>query len=484
MKSNIKKNYLFNVSYQIFALIVPVITTPYISRVLSVEGIGIYSYTYSMVRYFWLLAALGISTLGCRSIGIYQDDRKERSIEFWNLFLLKLILSILMGFLYILYVGFIANNKVIALIQGIYLIGVVFDITWLFQGMEDFKKISIKNFTIKILNVIYIFVFIKTQNDLIKYVFGLAFFTLIGNLSLWGNIKYYIDFVELKKLKPLKNLKLALQLFIPSVASQIFSVFDKSMIGWFSGESSENGYYEQALKIIDMTLVIITTLSTVMIPRIAKEYCNKNNNKIVEYLDKSFKFVFMSAIPMTIGIISVSSIFVPWFFGTEYTNSIYILYILSWLYIFMGINSLTGTQYLVSTNQQNKHTKYLIIGGLFNIVLNIILIPRLQARGAAIASVVGEAVVSILEIYYLNKTKQYKARKILKETKTYIISGIFMGIVLFIVKRMLNNNIRLMLTMVVIGSIVYVMSLILLKDELVLEEIKKIKKKLSLGRNV
>lgn len=187
---------------------------------------------------------------------------------------------------------------------------------------------------------------------------------------------------------------------------------------------------------------------------------------------------------MTIGIISISSIFVPWFFGTEYTNSIYILYILSWLYIFMGINSLTGTQYLVSTNQQNKHTKYLIIGGLFNIVLNIILIPRLQARGAAIASVVGEAVVSILEIYYLNKTKQYKARKILKETKTYIISGIFMGIVLFIVKRTLNNNIRLMLTMVVIGSIVYVMSLILLKDELVLEEIKKIKKKLSLGRNV
>lgn len=483
MKSNIKKNYLFNVSYQIFALIVPLITTPYISRVLSVEGIGIYSYTYSMVRYFWLLAALGISTLGCRSIGVYQEEEEKRSLEFWNLFSLRCILSLIMGILYISYVIFIAHNKTIALIQGIYLVGVVFDITWLFQGMEDFKKVSLKNFFIKILNVIYIFVFIKNSEDLTKYVFGLSFFTLVGNLSLWLNIKEYVCKVDFKKINPFKNLKLAIQLFIPSVATQIFSVFDKSMIGWFSNGALENGYYEQALKIVDMSLVIITTLSTVMIPRIAKEHSKNNKEKISEYLNKSFKFVLLSSIPMMIGVISIASIFIPWFFGKEYSNSISILCILSFLYIFMGINSLTGTQYLVSTNQQNKHTKFLLIGGLCNMVLNIVLIPRIHANGAAIASVVGEGLVSILEITYLNKTKQYKAQNLFKCSKNYVVSGCFMAIILMMLKAFFKNNMLLVIAMILVGAGIYFMILLILKDDLVLNEVKKLKNKLVGRKN-
>ena len=478
MKSNIKKNYLFNVSYQIFALLVPLITTPYISRVLSVEGIGIYSYTYSMVRYFWLLAALGISTLGTRTIGVFQADKDKRSYEFWNLFFLKFILSFLMGLFYIGYVAFCANNKIIALIQGLYLIGVMFDITWLFQGMEDFKKVTMKNFFIKILNIVYIFVFIKTPNDLVKYVFGLAFFTLIGNLSLWINLSKYVNKVKLKKLKPFKDLELAIQLFIPSVATQIFFIFDKTMIGWFSNDSTENGYYEQALKIVDMTLVIITTLSTVMIPRIAQEYKKGNNDIIKEYLNKSFKFVFMLAIPMSIGIISVASIFVPWFFGPEYNKSIYILSILSLLYIFMGINSLTGTQYLVSTNQQNKHTKFLLIGGTCNVILNLILIPRFYSIGAAISSVTGELIITILELNYLNKTKQYNVSMIFKCAKNYIIAGLVMLIVLVLLKRLLYNNVTLLFVMIITGFIVYVLTLLVERDSLIVEEIKKIKEKM------
>ena len=477
MRSNIKKNYLFNVSYQIFALIVPLITTPYISRVLSVEGIGIYSYTYSMVRYFWLLAALGISTLGCRTIGIFKNNKEKRSYEFWNLFFLRCILSLIMIAFYLAYVTFVANNKVIALIQGIYLFGVMFDITWLFQGMEDFKKVTIKNFFIKILNIIYIFVFIKTPDDLDKYVFGLAFFTLIGNLSLWLNLKQYVTNVKINKLKPFKDFKASLQLFIPSIATQIFFVFDKSMIGWFSNSSLENGYYEQALKIVDMTLVIITTLSTVMIPRIAHEYNEGNHNKIVGYLDKSFRFIFMLAIPMTLGIISVASIFVPWFFGVEYNKSIYILCILSFLYVFMGINSLTGTQYLVSTNQQNKHTKFLLIGGTCNILLNLILTPIFYSIGAAVASVVSQFVITLIELSYLHRTKQYDIKKIFRCAKSYLFAGIVMLIVLVLLKSFFENNILLLYVMLVLGSSIYFIVLLMEKDSLLMEEIGKMKEK-------
>lgn len=478
MKSNIKKNYLFNVSYQLFALLVPLITTPYISRVLSVEGIGVYSYTYSMVRYFWLLAALGSSTLGTRTIGVFQDDEDKRSYEFWNLFSLRFILSFIMGILYIGYIAFVADNKIISLIQGIYLLGVMFDITWLFQGMEDFKKVTLKNFFIKILNVIYIFVFIKTPDDLAKYVFGLAFFTLIGNLSLWINLHKYVNKIKIKSLKPFKDSKLVMQLFIPSVATQIFFVLDKTMIGWFSNGSLENGYYEQALKIVDMTLVIITTLSTVMIPRIAQEYKKGNKSKIQGFLDKSFKFVFMLAIPMSIGIISVSSIFVPWFFGPEYNKSIYILCILSLLYVFMGINSLTGTQYLVSTNQQNKHTKFLLIGGTCNVILNLILIPNLYSIGAAISSVTGELIITILEINYLNKTNQYDIKKVFKYARNYVVAGVIMLSVLLLLKTFFNNNILLLFIMIASGFVIYILILLMEKDSLVLEIINMLKKKI------
>ena len=480
MKNSIKKNYFYNVSYQIFALLVPLITTPYISRVLGAEGIGTYSYTYSMLRYFWLLSALGAATFGARSIGIYQENKEKRSYCFWNLFSLKFILSITFIGLYVLYVFLIAQDKFIALIQGINLIAVLFDITWFFQGMEDFKRITIKNFLIKILNVVYIFIFIRDKNDLPLYVFGLAFFLLIGNLSMWTSLPKYISKVSIKKLNPFLYLKPVLQLFIPSVAAQMFSVFDKSMIGWFTGDAAENGYYEQALKIVDMSLVLITTMGSIMIPKISREYSKGNNKEVKDYITKSLKFTFLISIPMTLGIISISKLFVPIFFGEEYMKSSDILNVLSFLFIFMGINSVTGSQYLISTGQQNKHTKFLLIGGGINIVLNIILIPKFMSIGASIASVIGEATISILELHYLNKTKQYNSKGIIKYVYKYLISGIIMLVSILLFEKYISTLIGI-LFVVAIGAIIYFAILIILRDDLLLNEVKKLKKKLVGG---
>ena len=478
MKSSIKKNYFYNASYQIFALLVPLVTTPYISRVLGAEGIGTYSYTYSMLRYFWLLSVLGAATFGARSIGINQEDKEKRSYCFWNLFLLKIILSITFIALYLLYVSFIAESKLIALIQGINLIAVLFDITWFFQGMEDFKKVTIKNFLIKILNIIYIFVFIKDRDDLSLYVFGLAFFLLLGNLSLWISLPKYINKISIRKLSPFSYFKPVLQLFIPSVAVQMFSVIDRSMIGWFTGSASENGYYEQALKIVDMSLVLITTMGSIMIPKISREYNKGNKKEVKEYITKSLKFTFFISIPMTLGLISISELFVPIFFGEEYMKSSYILDILSFLFIVMGINSVTGSQYLISTGQQNKHTKFLLIGGGVNVVLNIILIPKFMAIGAAIASVIGEMIISLLELFYLNKTKQYNPKVIGKNIYKYIISGICMFLIICIFRNYIDTLLGI-IVIVGIGALIYFSILVILKDELLLNEIKKRKNKIK-----
>lgn len=476
MKNTIKKNYIFNVAYQIFALLVPLITTPYISRVLGVEGVGIYSYTYSILRYFWLASALGTSTYGTRNIGIYQDDRKKRSYYFWNIISLKVILSLFIGVIYLGYVILFSSNKLISILQGINLLAVMFDITWLFQGIEKFDKVAIKNFCIKIINVIFIFLLIKTEQDLPIYVFGLAFFLFIGNFSMWFNLSKYVDKVNLKELKPFKDFNTILQLFIPSVAAQIFSVFDKSMIGWFTSNSLENGYYEQSIKIIDMSLVIITTLGTVMIPKISREFKNGNSDEVKKYMTKSFKFTFALAIPMIFGVLAISEKFVPIFFGNDYSKSSILLNILCFLFLFMGINSVTGTQYLISTGQQSKHTMFLAIGGFVNISLNLILIPKFKSIGAAVASVIGEATIAFLEIGYLYITKQYNILKALKGVGKYLVSGILMFGFIFLTCKYIENLVGIFIS-IIIGGALYFISLLILREELIYNEFIKVKNK-------
>lgn len=479
MKQSAKSNYLFNVSYQVFALLVPLVTTPYISRVLGADGIGTYSYTYSIVRYFWLLSALGIATYGTKAIGIWQESKEKRSEIFWDIFSLKAILSTVMIAAYFLYVAFIAKNKSIAAIQSIYLFGVLFDISWFYQGMEDFKKISIRNFITKILSVIFIFAFVKEKNDLPVYIIGHAGFLLLGVIIIWFPLKKYINKPNIKSLKPFKCFMPSLMLFIPSIATQIFAVLDKSMIGWLTGSMEQNGYYEQAFKIIDMIMVIVTTLSTVMIPKVSREFKNGNKDVVVKSLDTSFKFIFFLSLPMCLGVIIVSPIFVPWFFGKDFTQATSILQILSVLFIFTGLNSVTGTQYLISTNQTNKHIVMLLIGGGINVLCNFLLIPKIAANGAAIGSLAGEIVIAILEISYLQITKQYKFTNIIKSCYKFVIAVLIMSAVGFAITKFMPSTVLTMIITAVICAAIYVFALLLMREEFVLNEAKNIIKRIK-----
>ena len=479
-KSSVKTNYIFKVAYQLFAIFVPLITTPYISRVLGVEGVGTYSYTYSMVRYFWLLSALGTVEFGTRLVGIDQNNKEKRSYDFWNIFSIKFIATFITISLYILYVYQIGDNKFIALIQGINLIAVLFDITWFYQGMENFKSVSLKNFIIKILNIIYIFVFIKDKDDLSLYVFGTAFFLLVGNLSLWVGLRKYLTKIKIKKLTPLKYLKPVMQLFIPSISVQVFAILDKSMIGWFTKNPAENGYYEQAYKIVDMALVLITSLAGVLIPKVSRAHNEGNKEEIKKYMNKSFSFIWFLAIPLMLGTMSIAKTFVPIFFGPEYYKAVYVLIILSLLFIVMGLSSVTGEQYLISVGQYNKLTKILLLGGAVNISLNILLIPKLGAIGAAVGSVIGETIICIIGLIYMHKNiAGFDLIHCLKTSKKYLLAGISMFAFVIIVTNIISIQTLIGLCIVIaLATIVYAGILLILKDEFVLTELSKLKRRL------
>lgn len=475
MKNKIKQNYFFNVSYQLFALLVPLIVTPYLSHVLKVDGIGIYSFTYSIVSYFILFAALGSSNFGIKTIGSLQDNIKKRTIEFWNIFLFRLFSSLIFLIFYFIYVFIFSSNKLISCIQALYLIGLIFDISWFYQGLEDFKIVSIRNFIVKIVNVILIFIFVKSKNDLWIYVFLLSSMTLLGNLTMWLTLKKYLTKVFFNEINPISNVKEIFLLFIPTIAIQLFSVLDKSMIGFITSSNIQNGLYEQAEKIVKMALMLITTLSTVKIPAVAREYKNGNIDKVKSLLYSSFVFNGFLGFSLMFGLIGISKLFVPVFFGYDFIDVIPILCVLSFLFVEISNNYTIGSQFLVAIGKQNIYTKHLIIGGLFNFLLNLILINKFAALGAAIASVIGEFVILLLNYNFLFSEKIFNFSKILSLNIKYFISGFIMCIILLYLTTFFKFNWFSLFLIICLGVFIYIFLLFILKDEYILTLLRKIK---------
>ena len=249
-KKSIAVNYILNTTYQILILIVPLITTPYISRVLGAEGIGVYSYTYSVVSYFLIVAAMGTTTYGQRTIAYYQDDKYKRSCKFFEILLFRALTTGVcsIGYIWYLCSPYCQYNKV-ATIQIIYLIAIAFDISWLFQGLEDFKRIVLRNTIAKIFNIVLILTVVKQARDVDKYTFILAGMTFVANISVWPYVPKIIQKVRLSDVKPLKNTREIFLLFIPTIAIQVNAVLDKTMIGGFAISAAETATMNKPKKL-------------------------------------------------------------------------------------------------------------------------------------------------------------------------------------------------------------------------------------------
>lgn len=466
MISKIKKNYIYNVLYQVLLVIIPLITIPYLSRTLGPSGIGTVSFAESIVSYFVLFANLGINIYGQREISYAQDDKSRRSIVFYNVFITKLIISLVVLFVYAL-CYFTVLHSIVYLILSLQIISVIFDITWFFQGIEEFDKIVIRNTIIKLLNIIFIYTLVKGKNSVIIYCISVALFPLLGFLSLWPNLSTYLDRIDLSKINIANVLKVSLTLFLPTIAIQVYTVLDKTMIGIITKDALENGYYEQSIKISRSLLMLITALSTVVIPRVGYYYDKNDHNMVKEILYRSYRFVFMMSIPMCFGLYFVSYNFIPWFLGAGFDKSIILVQIFSLLIICISLSNVTGMQYFVPTEQQTKLTISVCIGAAVNFMLNCLLIPNFKSIGAAVASVIAEAIITIVQFIL---AKDYiSIYKILKNATKYLISGIVMLIILFAFARNREPSVFNSLIISAIGATVYFTTLLLLKDEFILD---------------
>lgn len=470
MKS-IKKNYLFNLSYQILLLITPLITTPYVSRVLGADGIGAVSYTESIVSYFILFATLGITTYGQREISYVQDSAEKRSVVFWNTKVLEFLSSGCALFVYVIF-SIINNNTPLYWVFSFNLVAVFFDVTWFFQGIEEFGKIVIRNMIVKAINILYVFCFVKTKEDVWVYAFGIAFFTCLSNLSLWAYLPKYIIRINRKDIHPFRILPTVFTLFIPTIAIQIYTVLDKTMIGIITQNSCENGYYEQALKISRTILTLVTALGTVMVPRIGYYFELGDLNEIKRLMYRGYRFVWFLGVPLCFGLISVSSNFVPWFFGSGYDRVAILLKILAFLVLAIGINNVTGMQYLIPTKRQNLFTFTVILGACVNFILNAVLIFWWQSVGAALASVIAETCIAAIQLFLVRK--ELSPLKVMKEGVHYYIAGVFMFGIAFVLGNVLSPSILHTGIIVIVGVVVYFAVLFIMKDVFFISNIKNI----------
>ena len=475
-EKSIKKNYIYNVSYQILTLITPFITAPYLSRVLGVDGVGTVSYSESVVSYFCLFATLGITLYGQREISYVQDDRIKRSHVFWETKIQQMITSAVVLAVYVPFCLF-QQRYIIYMILSLNLFAVITDVSWFFQGLEEFGKIVFRNLIQKVLMIICIFVFIRSSSDLNIYILISALFPVIGNITLWFYLPSYVAGPRLKTIHPVRNIRTIMSLFIPTIAIQIYTVLDKTMIGLITQSDAENGYYEQAIKISRMLLAVVTALGTVMNPRVGHYFGKKDTEKINELMYRAYRFVWSISIPLCFGLVSVSAHFVPWFFGPGYDKVIPLMSILSFLLLAIGINNITGVQYLIPTGRQNTFTKTVIMGAAVNLVLNIILITRFQSIGAAVSSVTSETLIALVQFFIIRR--ELKIGKIFASCIPYLISGTVMLVILKAVGMYLEATILNTVILVISGAFIYIGMLLIMRDSFFIGNIKSLPKLLT-----
>lgn len=455
-------------------LITPFITTPYLSRVLGPDGIGLYSYTTSIVSYFILLASMGVSDYAQREIAYHQNDRYIQSRTFFEVLGIRNVLVVISLVSYYLFLIQVESDHTIYWIQAINIIAVLFDITWFFQGLEEFGKIVARNFLVRIVNIVAIFVFIHDPSDLNLYIFLIGFMNVVSGLSIWLYLPRYLVHVERKDIRPFRNFLIIIQLFLPQIAIQIYTVLDKTMIGVITASPAQNGYYEQAEKIVKMALMVVTSLGTVMIPRIASSYANGDIAMIRHYIMRSYRFVWLIALPMMFGLIGIIDQVIPWFFGPGYGPVGILVKVFSGLLLAIGINNVTGVQFLIPINKQNIFTLTVLIGAVLNFALNLVLIPIFMSLGAAIASVTAETGIAFVQFYFVKK--YFSLVEVVSISKKYFFCSLIMFLLLEVVQSLMNypSGILSTIFLVLIGCIIYVTLLFFWKDSFFLETMEKI----------
>lgn len=466
---SIKKNYLYTLGFQILQIIVPFITTPYVSRVLGAEKIGAFSYVNATFLYFQLIAVLGIGTYSQVEAAKIRRNKKELSQFFAEVMTLRWITTGVSAIIYFVFIVFQKEYISLYAVEFIALFGYAIDVTWLYEGVENFKHIMIKNTAVKLLSIVCIFLFIKSTKDTVIYLLINVCGIFIGNASVIPYIKNYISLEQLERLHLKKHFQQTMVYFLPTIASTVLLTVDKLMLGYLTESKVYNGYYEQAIKIDTIVFSVFSSFYHTMRSRMAYLFSGNEEKEIKRLMKKTFNFIALLSIPVSIGIFVVSDFFVIWFFGKEYKPVIDLLKIMApWLLIKPMSNCFLD-QYLTPNGRQKTSNIIIWTGAVINLILNYFFINAFMARGAAAATLLSEVIMLLLS--WVCCKDILSVGDWICISKKYLISGLGMLIILNIVSMKLKADVISTMILVAIGVAVYIGCLIILRDSFFLDQI-------------
>ena len=439
------KNFFWNAGYQVFALLVPLVTVPYINRVLGPTGVGINAFTNSVVQYFVLLGSLGINLYGNRGTAYRRDDKQAMTTYFWEVTILRFLAIGLSVGAYLVFIMMVDKYRVFYLAQGLLLIGAAFDISWFFQGLENFRVTVVRNVLVKIGSVILIFLLIHKPEDTMLYILILSGSQLIGNLTFWPYLRNSLaHFPKLRTLHIWQHVQPAFLLLVPQLAIQIYVQLNKTMLGILQGVAA-SGFYENSDKIIKMLLALVTATGTVLLPHVAHYFAKGDHDAVKRSLESSMHVILVMAFPLAFGIAAVSKSFTFYFFSAK----------------FMPV---------APTNQIKSYTTSVILGSIVNIIVNVPLILWLGTMGAVVGTILSETVVTGYQIYSVRH--QLSLGGLFSESWKYLLSSVVMFGVVWALEQLWSRSLINLALEVVIGIVAYFVTLLVLRPHIVFSYVK------------
>lgn len=461
---SIKKNFLHNILFILSNILFPIVSFSYTSRILGPEGIGKVQFIITFAQYFVMVAALGIPAYGIREVAKARGDKSRLSKLFSELLVINILSSIVLLIIYIVIifsVKWFNSDITFYFLSGVIVLSGFSVIDWFFIGMEQFHFISIRSIIIKGVSIVALLLFVKTPTDLLVY-FLITLFSLIGN-NLWNlaNLKGQI-ILQFNNLELRKHLPVLLTLFSTSIAISIYTMVDTLFLGFLTDDRAV-GFYTAAIKIIKIAIPLGTSLGIVLIPRITQSIVSKDTILLQKLTDQSFSFVCLLAIPVSLGLFLFAPEIITIFSGTKFLEAIPTMQIATPLVFLIGLGSVFGPQLLIPNGNEKEYLFATIFGMVTSVILYVSLITLFRDKGAAIATVMGELVVSLTAYYFVYQKLHLNFNWTLV-LKAAIASLVFIPVALFLRILIPENTIRLLIAIMSCAAIYFSIQLYIFKE--------------------
>lgn len=409
MGKSLIKNSLFNFIYTFAEVCFPIVSSVYVSRILLAEGVGRVTYAQTIVTYFVNFAALGLPNYGVKALAAGKDSGEKTKKVFTELFTINLcstLASAIVYYMMIFLTGWFDSDTELFLLMGALLVSNIFNVEWLFRGIEDFKFMAVRSIFIKLATLVPLFLFVKDKSDFLVY--G-AIVTAVHVVTQATNAVYVVKNVgfDFSHMKLKKHLVPTLVLFASSVAIEIYALFDSTMLGIIHGTVSV-GYYGNATKLVRMFFSLVTALVVTVYPRAASCFANGEKKAAEELIDSALKTAMYITLPSMIGILIGADYIIPALFGDSFGGSVTPLRILSVLLIIFSVAYTKGHIVLMAAGKEKSILKAAIAGAVINFTLNLFLIPNYRQNGAAAASVIAETIVTCILLHESYKVIERK----------------------------------------------------------------------------